>query len=488
MRVPQYFIYVSLINGYFVTVLIIFLLTFGIYGYLLHSHFKEAAAMFDNAKSMILADNPKKSTLNTRKSSSRGFGSFNEQGRRSFTVKRETFRDATMREFPPPRNVRTDQDLGVIPRIHLIDGGNRLTEENDLLEGEDKVESVFIEVRKELEVREKDSPINFAGRNTLPQPLKLHRSIYDFNTSREIKANLKTSRMVLSGRQSMIEKMKNQIQMNKSSEVLNDTIILTPRTLNEYAWSFEPTYDMPVDFLKKKKRANIDKNHAYLIRSAPVETNIIYDQKFIEFKHLTKDEDRKVFAKITRLTYTGLIVLILFVIMSALYIGTTILNNPLGAILAVYVSSLIEFVACIIVVSLFTTVKTKEKENLRKIQKLGQNRNRINKLYKFDFCREKHLEKDPHMKAFVNRINNAAYSQTKIPNIKMLDFNPEHQNFDYYYFSSFLSIPTWVKLTQSSTMCTFRTSRFVDIYLCHCLLYTSPSPRDGLLSRMPSSA
>ena len=24
--------------------------------------------------------------------------------------------------------------------------------------------------------------------------------------------------------------------------------------------------------------------------------------------------------------------------------------------------------------------------------------------------------------------------------------------------------------------------------VCHCLLYTSPSPRDGLLSRMPSSA
>ena len=27
-----------------------------------------------------------------------------------------------------------------------------------------------------------------------------------------------------------------------------------------------------------------------------------------------------------------------------------------------------------------------------------------------------------------------------------------------------------------------------DINLPHCLLYTSPSPRDGLLSRMPSSA
>ena len=28
----------------------------------------------------------------------------------------------------------------------------------------------------------------------------------------------------------------------------------------------------------------------------------------------------------------------------------------------------------------------------------------------------------------------------------------------------------------------------VEIYLKICLLYTSPSPRDGLLSRMPSSA
>ena len=29
--------------------------------------------------------------------------------------------------------------------------------------------------------------------------------------------------------------------------------------------------------------------------------------------------------------------------------------------------------------------------------------------------------------------------------------------------------------------------RFFEDY-CNCLLYTSPSPRDGLLSRMPSSA
>ena len=28
----------------------------------------------------------------------------------------------------------------------------------------------------------------------------------------------------------------------------------------------------------------------------------------------------------------------------------------------------------------------------------------------------------------------------------------------------------------------------VEVRACGCLLYTSPSPRDGLLSRMPSSA
>ena len=46
-----------------------------------------------------------------------------------------------------------------------------------------------------------------------------------------------------------------------------------------------------------------------------------------------------------------------------------------------------------------------------------------------------------------------------------------------------------------SAQCAWRTAaqRTVDsavtrYFIVHCLLYTSPSPRDGLLSRMPSSA
>ena len=36
--------------------------------------------------------------------------------------------------------------------------------------------------------------------------------------------------------------------------------------------------------------------------------------------------------------------------------------------------------------------------------------------------------------------------------------------------------------------CTYKAAQVVAKYLQPCLLYTSPSPRDGLLSRMPSSA
>ena len=48
------------------------------------------------------------------------------------------------------------------------------------------------------------------------------------------------------------------------------------------------------------------------------------------------------------------------------------------------------------------------------------------------------------------------------------------------------------RLYSSSINCLTLTKTFLqlyfDIYLYFCLLYTSPSPRDGLLSRMPSSA
>ena len=56
--------------------------------------------------------------------------------------------------------------------------------------------------------------------------------------------------------------------------------------------------------------------------------------------------------------------------------------------------------------------------------------------------------------------------------------------------------PDYLAVTSDSSEPTFRHKRFPDYKATRekmpedlvCLLYTSPSPRDGLLSRMPSSA
>ena len=58
---------------------------------------------------------------------------------------------------------------------------------------------------------------------------------------------------------------------------------------------------------------------------------------------------------------------------------------------------------------------------------------------------------------------------------------------DYVRFISF----TCLDLVAVSNLCTSVSSTFINYQAlqCYtCLLYTSPSPRDGLLSRMPSSA
>ena len=47
---------------------------------------------------------------------------------------------------------------------------------------------------------------------------------------------------------------------------------------------------------------------------------------------------------------------------------------------------------------------------------------------------------------------------------------------------------TEVKRIESRAIAKLRRTGKLDKYIGACLLYTSPSPRDGLLSRMPSSA
>ena len=74
------------------------------------------------------------------------------------------------------------------------------------------------------------------------------------------------------------------------------------------------------------------------------------------------------------------------------------------------------------------------------------------------------------------------------------DFNvsPYYDDFDESKkFHRILFRPAFAvqarELTQSQTQIQNQIERLSD-HLFDCLLYTSPSPRDGLLSRMPSSA
>ena len=62
---------------------------------------------------------------------------------------------------------------------------------------------------------------------------------------------------------------------------------------------------------------------------------------------------------------------------------------------------------------------------------------------------------------------------------ELLDFYNSHYNWEYNDMCRFID--------------NYSEEEFQEHYetyqgLCSCLLYTSPSPRDGLLSRMPSSA
>ena len=58
------------------------------------------------------------------------------------------------------------------------------------------------------------------------------------------------------------------------------------------------------------------------------------------------------------------------------------------------------------------------------------------------------------------------------------------------YIAKFLNMP-YIKVYEVATFYSMYNLSPVGKYfiqVCTCLLYTSPSPRDGLLSRMPSSA
>ena len=81
-----------------------------------------------------------------------------------------------------------------------------------------------------------------------------------------------------------------------------------------------------------------------------------------------------------------------------------------------------------------------------------------------------------------------------LPEVTISELTPRKRRFFLKYLARFLLLFETVKAKGSFldnkrviiTAAPHQSSK--DEYLMVCLLYTSPSPRDGLLSRMPSSA
>ena len=65
---------------------------------------------------------------------------------------------------------------------------------------------------------------------------------------------------------------------------------------------------------------------------------------------------------------------------------------------------------------------------------------------------------------------------TKAPSVTL-----DHRDFDFFDAKGF-------RLNAAEQHFYRANDYHIDADFCNCLLYTSPSPRDGLLSRMPSSA
>ena len=84
-----------------------------------------------------------------------------------------------------------------------------------------------------------------------------------------------------------------------------------------------------------------------------------------------------------------------------------------------------------------------------------------------------------------------SYSNNEIKYLKVKSFNSGKKPFDYNSLKKIIVPNTFPKYTISvEERCKTNENKSwkSSIIFYGCLLYTSPSPRDGLLSRMPSSA
>jgi len=110
---------------------------------------------------------------------------------------------------------------------------------------------------------------------------------------------------------------------------------------------------------------------------------LLEDPAYLKHHQEISKHDKVIIRRILGLTVIGILLEILFALILVLVFGSASFQSPAGMIAAMWFTGILEILAIISIIVLFSIVQTQEKENLRIIMTIGQNRNRINRLYGF---------------------------------------------------------------------------------------------------------
>jgi len=133
------------------------------------------------------------------------------------------------------------------------------------------------------------------------------------------------------------------------------------------------------------------------------QTKLLRDRDYLKIQQETTSGDELIIKKILSLTIIAISLEVLFGIMSFLVFWTPVLQTPVGMIVSMWISGFLEVFAIVAIIFLFSIVHTQEKENLRLIMRIGQTKNRINRLYAFVL--PKRLRHEETKKKLVKSIN-----------------------------------------------------------------------------------
>ncbi|CAK83497.1 unnamed protein product (macronuclear) [Paramecium tetraurelia] len=159
----------------------------------------------------------------------------------------------------------------------------------------------------------------------------------------------------------------------------------------------------------KQKSKNANKQLNYI-------TNSIQDQKTQQLRYQSDEHQEKynnksanlivdgqILFKIQLLVYFGIILEILFGVLSITVLLTDLVRNPLGQLTYLYGSSTLQFFSLITVLKLFQDIKSQEIKNLIWIQKVGSKKNKINQHFIFSIPKDQ--KEDEQQQKLEQRIN-----------------------------------------------------------------------------------